>query len=348
MKLSTTYCIITLGTVLSLQSASPGPQNIPISSPKNHLKTHVPPYETPTKIKLTSLNAQTHVQKNYTKSHFSRGADKQLHRYFMANYYQFGGNIQKAHVWYNHLINDEAMSPYAYKGYLTFLHSLGQYNHIYTLMTKVDTLLPNDPDIQLIFAQVLEQAGQEQESHTRVIKLSHSFPLHEEICYAAAQIFIKRNQPENAILAIDTLLNTAPRKQNTFIFHYSKAIAQLSKDNKQQALESIKKSLELQPRFDRGWLLYSLIEEKLGNTNEALRGYAAYLNLAGKELLIEQHVQRLKQRTKQTGQDALFKNEQQIIFDKATHKHATGNNSRYIKELLTRYALLNSAPWFQS
>lgn len=268
-----------------------------------------------------------------------------LHRYFMASYYQAGNKIEKAHTWYNRLVND-AMPPYAYKGYISFLHTLGHSNHIYTLMPKVDTLLPNDPDTQLIFAQVLEQTGKEKESHERIINLSHKFPLNEEICYAATQIFLKRNEPKNAIAAIDTLVNTAPRKQNTFIFHYSKAIALLSLENRALALESVKKSLELQPHFDRGWLLYSLIEEQLGNTQEALRGYATYLNIASKKGLIELHVQHLKEHKPNT-QDAFLKNEQKTILDMAIHRHVSNKNTSFLKELLTRFALLDSTPSFQ-
>jgi len=290
------------------------------------------------KTQLSSVKKQI-AKPSTIKTDSALQADK-LHRYFMANYYQASNKIEKSHTWYNRLTFD-GMPPYAYPGYIRFLHTLGQHNHIYTLIPKVDSILPNDPDIQLIFAQVLEQAGKEQESHDRVIKLSHNFPLNEEICYAAAQIFIKRQEPAKAIAAIDALINTAPRKQNTFIFHYSKAVAQLSMDSKQQALVSVKKSLELQPRFDRGWLLYSLIEEQLGNTKEALRGYAAYLNLAGKKLLIELHVQHLKD-SKQGSHDTSLKNEQQSILDMVTHKHACNQKSPCLKEILTRFARLES------
>lgn len=278
---------------------------------------------------------------NQTGSNFKA---YQLHCYAMANLYQSANKIEKAHAWYNRLLQD-GMPPYAYPGYIRFLHTLGQNNHIFTLIPKVDSLLPNDPDIQLIFAQVQEQAGKEQESYERIIKLSRNFPLNEEICYAAAQIFIKRQEPAKAIAAIDALINTAPRKQNTFIFHYSKAVAQLlidSFDSKKQALASIKESLKLQPRFDRGWLLYSLIEEQLGNTQEALRGYATYLNLSGKKLLIELHVQRLKDH-KHTPHDTTLKNEQKAILDLVTHKHASADASHYLKEVLTRFAHLNSS-----
>ena len=117
-------------------------------------------------------------------------------------------------------------------------------------------------------------------------------------------------------------------------------------DSKHHALVSVKKSLELQPRFDRGWLLYSLIEEQLGNTKEALRGYATYLNLSGKKMLIELHVQRLKEH-KHAPHDAALKNEQKAIFDIATHKHASVDKTLYLKEVLTRFAHLDSAVQLQ-
>jgi len=273
-----------------------------------------------------------------------QGADNQLHRYFMANYHQFGGNIPKAFSWYTQLLNNE-MPPYAYKGYVTFLHSLGHYNHIYKLMPTVDPLLPNDPEIQLIFAQVLEQSGKENDSYEKVIKLSKKFPLHEEICYAAAQIFIKRDEPAQAITTIDALINSAPRKQNTFIFHYSKAIAHLAMDQKKLALDSVAKSVELQPRFDRGWLLYSLIEEQLGNVGEALRGYATYQKLSGEKGIIEQHVQRLENPKKNTLESEL-KSDQKAILLKALHKHASYEKPSFlIKDTLTRFALGTTIPF---
>ena len=340
------YFLLFIATTPSLFFAAFAQENLAstrLSAEKIH--SHV---ATPTKLLEQQYANPSTISNNDIQSssplRTTLQADK-LHRYFMASYYQAGNKIEKAHTWYNRLVHD-AMPPYAYKGYISFLHTLGHFNHIYTLMPKVDTLLPNDPDTQLIFAQVLEQAGKDTESHERIIKLSQKFPLNEEICYAATQIFLKRNEPKNAIAAIETLVNSAPRKQNTFIFHYSKAIALLSLEKRSLALESVKKSLELQPHFDRGWLLYSLIEEQLGNTQEALRGYAAYLNIASKKGLIELHVQHLKQ-LKPNTQDAALKSEQQAILDMATHKHATNKNAPFLKELLTRFALLDSTPHFQ-
>lgn len=339
-----TPCIVS-ATATKIHHDSIKPENTLHNNPI----TNNPDQDAPQPKKVQSSRVQSQTSstmiKNNLQSNSTLQADK-IHRYFMANYYQSSNKVEKTHTWYNRLTHD-GMPPYAYPGYIRFLNTLGQSNHIRTLMPQVDTLLPNDPDIQLIFAQVLEQAGEEQESQNRVIKLSRNFPLNEEICYAAAQIFIKRNEPAQAISTIDALINTAPRKQNTFIFHYSKAVAQLSidtSDSKKQALVSVKKSLELQPRFDRGWLLYSLIEEQLGNTKEALRGYAAYLNLSGKKLLIELHVQHLK--TKKSN-DPELKGEQQEILAIATHKHACNEKSRYLKEILTRFARLDSALLFQ-
>lgn len=279
-----------------------------------------------------------------------------LHPYIMANFYQFGGNVPKAHAWYNRLVHD-AMPPYAYEGYIEFLHTLGHNNHIYALLPKVDSLFPYNPKIQLIFAQVLESAGKEEESYQRILSLATRLPANEEISYAAAQIFIKRHEPKNAIATIDTLLNGSPRKPNTFIFHYSKAVAQLSMSDAKGALETVKKSLELQPRFDRGWLLYSLIEEQLGNSSEALRGYATYQKLSGNNDLVDRHVRNLKNyknlRSKTRPTDQTMAEEIKALLELATHRQAlleqadfTHNGS--LKEFLTSFAETCDAAIFHS
>ncbi len=208
------------------------------------------------------------------------GQMQNLHHYIMANYEQFGGNVNKANELYQDLLETNA-PLFAYKGRIHLLFDTGNYAPILTAIPKLDAAFAKDPEIQLIFAQVMDRAGNKNEADERFTKLNDQFKTNPEIAFNAANSYLRRKEPENAIKVIDNLLNNSPRKPNNFIFYFMKSQIYLQLNNKQKALESIQLCLELHKKFDKGWLLCALLNEQMGQLKDAIRGYANYLELAG-------------------------------------------------------------------
>jgi tetratricopeptide (TPR) repeat protein len=217
-----------------------------------------------------------------------------IHNNIMANYLQFSGKNKQAYELYKKMFSTQA-PIYAYKGYIHLLFDTSNFLHIAQLIPQLDKVFEHDPSIQLIFAQSLEKSGQIEDADTRYIQLNNRFKNNQEIAFNAANSYLRRKEPENAIHVIDGLLNTSARKSNNFIFHFMKAQIYIQTNKKKEALASVQKSLDMQPRFDKAWLLFALLHEQEGQLNDAIKGYTNFLETSGtghnKE--IEQHLLQL-------------------------------------------------------
>lgn len=224
-----------------------------------------------------------------TTGYIAANSTETLHHYLWANYNHFAGNISHAQNWYEKLFSTNN-SVYTYKGYLNFLADTKQFKQITDLMPHVQKKFSNDADIQLIFANALEKTNCTKEADNHIIVLSQTFKTHSEISFRAAQTYIKQKEPENALLTIDAFLNNTPRKANNFVFYFLKTQIYMQLSQFTQALENIKKCLEMHPHFDKGWLLCASLYEKEGKIKEALSGYATFLELSGGNREIEKHL----------------------------------------------------------
>ena len=157
-------------------------------------------------------------------------------------------------------------------------------------MPSLQEKFSDDPEIQLIFVKALEKTNQIKKADNHIIKLSQSFKTHSEIAFRAAQTYIRRHEPENALLTINAFLNNTPRRPNNFVFYFLRTIIYTQLNQHTQALDNIHKCLEIHPQFDKGWLLCASLCEKEGKIKEALSGYATFLELSGGNKEIEQHL----------------------------------------------------------
>ncbi|HEX4068760.1 MAG TPA: hypothetical protein VHX42_01555 [Candidatus Babeliales bacterium] len=225
----------------------------------------------------------------FTSNIAAESSAESVHNYLWANYNHFAGNITHAQNWYTKLFSTNN-SVYSYKGYLTFLSDTKQFKQITELMPTLQKKFNNDPDVQLIFANALEKTQQNKQADNLIIILSQSFKTHSEIVFRATQTYIRRQEPENALLTIDAFLNNSPRKPNNFVFYFLKTQIYMQLSKFTQALENIQKCVEMHPHFDKGWLLYASLYEKEGKIKEALSGYATFLELSGGNREIEKHL----------------------------------------------------------
>jgi len=256
-----------------------------------------------------------------------------IHRYLWANYNQFGGKLKTANAWYDEIFKSN--NPvYAYKGYVHLLYDAGHYDRIVHLLPLLDKPFEQDPDLGLLFVQSLERLGQRAQADARIIRLSSKFPTNQEVAFHAAQAHLHRKEPENALSVIDKLLNTSVKKPNNFIFYFLKAQIYIELNNKEKALENVRLSLELHPQFDKGWLLLALLEEQAGKLDDAIKGYANFLEIAqesNKE--IEQHLLMLifKQKVSQKNKNVFVI--KQSCFDKTLLLFEKKEYAKALKEV---------------
>ncbi len=239
-----------------------------------------------------------------------------VHNYFWANFQQFKGD-PKASTWYEQLLASQAPIP-VYKGYVNFLFDTDNFKLIVALLPKLDAAFAQDPDIQLIFARALEKVGAQHQADEKIFKLNNQFKTHQEITFQAANAYLRRKEPENALRAIDDLLNNSPRRPNNFLFHFLKAQIYVQLNDPAQALKCVQASLDMYPHFDKGWLLLAILQEQQGKLDAAIKGYTLFLELSGgNNQEIEQHLLQLVFKQKIAQQHSKSASIGQTCFQKA-------------------------------
>lgn len=212
---------------------------------------------------------------------FAKDDTDTYHNFMLTAYHQLDGKLDKAQKGYQRLLLSPDTPVHVYKGYLPYLAAAKDYRQILILMPKLQSHFENDPDIQLIFGVALEASGQQDEADKLYIKLSRQFKTHPEIIYQAVNSYRRNKERMNAIQLIDDLLNNSPRKPNNFIFYFMQAQLYTELSDAKNARESVGKSLELHPNFDKGWLLFGMLEENAGQLDDAIKGYTNFLELSG-------------------------------------------------------------------
>src|SRR5690349_8578817 len=90
-----------------------------------------------------------------------------VHHYLWANYNHFSGKKNQANKWYKKIFSTKH-SPYTYKGYLSHLYDIQEFDSIISLMPSLNKKFKNDLEIQLIFANALEKTNKLQEAHDHI------------------------------------------------------------------------------------------------------------------------------------------------------------------------------------
>lgn len=217
---------------------------------------------------------------------------------FIANLKHFNNNHADAERWYGKFLTDESNSPvssyvwhdkfrirmdippYMYKDFLYHLKKNNNTDSIIQLMPLLETPLKHDTEVQLLFAQVLQQAGYQTAADQKFIRLLSQAKDQQEVALHAAQVFLRRKEPENALETIKKYLDHAPGSTSNFVFHFLQAQIYLAMNNNEEALKQLNLSLDLQPTFDKAWLLFALLHEQKGALPNAIKGYTTFLEVS--------------------------------------------------------------------
>lgn len=266
---------------------------------------------------------------------------KNLQTYLLANYHQFGHDTQKSKPLFDQL-KQETFSPYMYKGYLPYLVSTKNYQEIIKNMPQLDKLYGQDIEIQQIIAEALQKTGNRSLATQRMIALNQKFPENQEVAFEVVKLHIEHNEFAKALVTIDQLLNTSPKKPNNFIFYFLKSQICLQQGNKPEALKQTRLCLELCPKFDKAWLLYATLKEQAGRLEEAIKGYTNFLETTSdnRDRNLEKHVLELvlKEQSKK-----LNKNDLAISQDSLKKIVTLLDNKNYIGAVQTFNSSLTNA-----
>ncbi len=218
---------------------------------------------------------------------------EKYHFYFWANYNQLEEHSTVAQHCYEFLFNN-FNSTHIYPGFLAHLLQTEQFDTIVGLANKPELINLNDLATELIFIKAFEAVGNHDEGAKRLIKLSTQYPENPEIIFYTATTHAQNNHFNEALAVIDSYFTHAPHATKNFIFYFLKAQILSRMGNTALAIENVKKSLELYPEFENGWLFLGLIHELAGNLDEALTNYQHCLKIVGHNPLIERQIMHLQ------------------------------------------------------
>ncbi len=242
-----------------------------------------------------------------------------LHNYMWANYQQFGNRTASAQQRYNLLFTEKNPSLYSRKGYLHFLSKTGQQHKIIEHTELINTTFAHDPELQILLIHALQKTGQKTQAQEQLLTAYKQCPQDGQIVLEVAQFYVNNKELNNALSSIDTFLNTATKKQNYFIFYFIKAQIYVQLQQVDQALESIKECLAMHSGFDKAWLMRAMLEEQLGQLEQAIQGYTTFLELTGgSNSIIAAHLMQLAVRQKTAAQNKRALASAENIFNKAT------------------------------
>lgn len=217
-----------------------------------------------------------------------------LHASFWANYNLCKDDYKQALIWHKKHLPTLDLPGYRYRGLLHFFKKTDNMRNIIALMPIVENAFIDDIEMQLLFINALQRTGAQREADERIINLASKVKDNQEIAFYATQTYLRRKEPENALAVIDNYLATAQARLNTFIFYFLKAQVYLSSERKDKALIELKRSLEVHPGFDKGWLLFALLQEQKGNLTKAIKGYRTFVDLSSQpSSQVTEHLMRL-------------------------------------------------------
>lgn len=164
-------------------------------------------------------------------------------------------------------------------GKIELLFELKKYTDIVELYKKESLLFNKRIPLKKIYALSLAKLNRHKESDSVFIELNQTCPFDTEIAFYAINAFIQKKDLHNAIGVANTVLTEHHNKHNAFIFYFLKAQIYMQTNNMANAKSEIKKALELNPNFDKGWLLFSVLAEQEQSWSQAIQGYNTFLSL---------------------------------------------------------------------
>ena len=213
--------------------------------------------------------------------------------YTQANYFHSKGDANKTMQVYRQIFCNKP-PIYVFEGYFRFLFDLGHVANIVEIYNKnedkFEKFFDKNLDFNLLVAQSFLAANQDDKAEKIFVQLAKNFPDNDQVAYYFAVSLIKNNQIDKALTYLDELIKKPIFKSKSFLFLFLRSKIYMQSGKNDLAMRDIEKSIELFSHFDKALLLKAMLLEQLGMLNEAIKGYQHFLNLVGRDEMIEKQV----------------------------------------------------------
>lgn len=201
-----------------------------------------------------------------------------IHGSWWANYQSALKNTNQASDWFTEMISVEN-SVCTYKGYIQYLYKNELYDNLIKYCQSKPNLINQDDTIKKLYALALFYEGRVLESDNLFVELSKSNNCDLEVCFYAAQVFIRAQEYLQALTLIDNYLLNDNKEVGAFILYFLKSQICIQLNNLYDAKIACQKAVLIRPDFEKGWLLLAALAEQEGDFLTAISGYKQYLAL---------------------------------------------------------------------
>ncbi len=161
-----------------------------------------------------------------------------------ARYNQQQKNTSRTQECYAQLFKLKA-PVYILAGYFEHLFNLGHYSAIIRLIPQTKGYFDDQKDIQVIIGQTFELVDKKYEAEDVFINLYEHCKEQADIAYYASAAYTRRKAFSQALTIIDDYLNSSVRRPTHFMFYFLKSKIYQFLHNEKEAVENLKKGLEL-------------------------------------------------------------------------------------------------------
>lgn len=250
---------------------------------QTHDKKTQPPKSAPSITFIEDDPANMHKHESYA-------------RYLQACFLHTKGKAQESFKAFQQLLA-KPHPPFIYDGFFKLLFDLGQFKHICTLYQQkkpyFNKAFNKNLDFHLIVGQAFLYNNQEQEALAVFKKLATTYPDNDQIAYYTALSLIESKEHDKALKHIQSCIARPTLHNKAFMFYFLAAKIHHQQKNYTQALDAVEKSINLFPRFDRGYLFKAMLLEQQGKIKDAIAGYQQFLTMVGSEETIEKQLVQL-------------------------------------------------------
>jgi len=204
---------------------------------------------------------------------------KILHGTWWAHYQSALSNTQNAVELFSDILSNKN-SIVTHEGYVNCLYKNQKYDDVIEYINQNKYLIEISNQIKKIYALSLLHVEKFPLADKILIELTSRDTINLELCFYAAQAYIRQNQLKNALLLIDQYLNNNRNEEaGLCILYFLQSQIYIQFQQIDNAYDAIKKAVSIKPDFEKGWLLLAVFSEQHGNYSDAISGYKKYLAL---------------------------------------------------------------------
>lgn len=211
---------------------------------------------------------------------------------------------------YYQKVLSQTISPAAVCTYCTHLYRQKKYGKLIEFSQKYPHLFTPINEICGYLLALVYQATNNAQAIPLLKELARNYPGNIEIIFHALHIYVDECLYEEALAMIKKLYASNRQAKLHYVFNFIAYQAHYALHNYMDAKKNLERALLLQPKFEQGWLLISMFEERLGNIEKAKLGYEHVFDLTG-DTLIAQKLMKLKNNT-QTSDVTILRARQEI------------------------------------